>query len=86
RRLWIRNEAAHLATERGQARLRAFVESLPDLAFMIDRRGLFQEVYASNPQLLAAPRAQVLGRHLHEIFPASVAIGFLQVIHGVLDG
>ncbi|WP_018413231.1 sensor domain-containing protein [Methyloversatilis thermotolerans] len=67
-----------------EGRLRAFVNSLPDVAFMLDRQGRYIESYGSSRQLLAAPPDTLIGRTLDEVFPEEVSSRFLAVIRQAL--
>jgi PAS domain S-box-containing protein len=55
------------ALESSEARLTAFIAALPDLFFVLDREGVYREVYTSTPELLAAPGEEIIGKNAEEI-------------------
>lgn len=80
-----RQQRAHQALAASEARLRAFVSAIPGVSFLLDREGRYLEVSGSEQGLLAAPREQVLGRTIEEIFEPAQAQEFVSLIHRVLD-
>lgn len=77
-------EAALVESE---ARLRAFGNALPDIAFILDEHGRYIEVLA-QPQkegLLYAETLALKGRLLHEVLPGPDADLFLGVIRRTLE-
>jgi diguanylate cyclase (GGDEF)-like protein/PAS domain S-box-containing protein len=68
---------------KSEARLRAFVDSLPEAAFMLDRHGRYLESFGRSPVLAAAPET-LIGRTLDEIFPADVSSRLVAVIRQAL--
>lgn len=67
-----------------ESRLRAFVDSLPEVAFMLDRHGRYIESFGNAGALLAAPAETLVGRTVEEVFPADVSSRFLAVIRQAL--
>jgi diguanylate cyclase (GGDEF)-like protein/PAS domain S-box-containing protein len=81
-----RRETALAALIESEARVRAFVDSLPEVAFMLDRHGRYIESYGASDALAATTSAETLvGRSLDELFPAEVSARFLAVIGDALD-
>lgn len=68
-----------------EARLRAFMDALPDVAFVLDSEGRYVEVLTPNSPLLYLPARQVEGRLLIEILPEDLAALFLEVIAKALS-
>ena len=64
--------------------MRAFVEALPGLAFILDEDGRYVEVFATQEQLLPSSASQLKGRRLHEVLPQERADQFLSVIRRTL--
>lgn len=64
---------AQAALSASESRLRATVAALPDLLFLFDAQYRFLDVWASRPDLLLAPRDQVLGRSVDELLPPALA-------------
>ena len=73
----LRDLERHRATERAlaasEARLRAITAAIPDLVFVVDEDGRYLEVITRQDELLAAPRAQVVGRRFEDVLPAGPA-------------
>jgi diguanylate cyclase (GGDEF)-like protein/PAS domain S-box-containing protein len=67
-----------------ESRLRAFADSLPEIAFLMDRNGRYLESFGSASALLAAPPDTLVGRTLDEVFPAETSSRFLAVIRQAL--
>lgn len=51
----------------------AILAAMPDLIFELDADGYYHNVWASNPQELAASKTQLLGRTVFEILPTEAA-------------
>ncbi|MEY2892921.1 MAG: hypothetical protein RJA98_2829 [Pseudomonadota bacterium] len=66
-------QLAQGALSASEARLRATVAALPDLLFLFNREHCFVDLWASRPELLIAPREQVLGRSVDELLPPGLA-------------
>ncbi len=78
--------AQALANER--ARFQALVSALPDLTFVVDAAGRFQEIFAAdNEAPHFASREAVLGRTFHEVLPPELAERFLAFVrHSIETG
>lgn len=55
-----------------EAKTRTLLESLPDLLFVLDRAGTYLEVYASKPEKLLRPAAELRGHNIFEFLPDDV--------------
>ena len=73
------------ALRESEARLRAFANALPDLAFVLDQHGRYIEVLTTQEHLLYREAEQIKGRLLHEVLPQTVADRFLAMIHQTLN-
>lgn len=71
--------------DRSDARLRALLNVMPDLAFLLDRDGRYVDVLAGTEELFAKPASEVLGRTVHEVLPADVAQACVEVIGAAID-
>ena len=80
RRAHRQREAAVDKLKAREAQLRAFAEALPDLAFRMDARGRYLDIYGNNLPLLGRPADELIGRHLDDLFPADMAERFLGVL------
>ena len=54
-------------------RMRATLEALPDLLFVLDRAGRICDFHAPNPERLYVPPEKFLGRTMNEVLPESAA-------------
>ncbi len=76
------------AATRLQARedeLRALIAAMSDLIIVLDREGRYLRIAPSGAGLLHRPAEELLGRRLHDVFPAAQADTFLRTIHQALD-
>jgi two-component system sporulation sensor kinase A len=73
------------ALRESEARLRAFANALPDLAFVLDQHGRYIEVLTTQEHLLYREAEQLKGYLLHEVLPQTVADRFLAMIHQTLN-
>ena len=73
------------ALRESEARLRAFADALPDLAFVLDQHGRYIEVLTTQEHLLYREAEQLKGRLLHEVLPQTVANRFLAMIRQTLN-
>ena len=55
------------------ARLKATLDALPDLLFVLDRAGRIVDYHAPNPDRLYKPPEQFLGRTMNEVLPEPAA-------------
>lgn len=78
----VQQRSAALAASEG--RLRAFIDALPDVAFVLDGQGRYVEILTPGSPLLYRPAAELKGRRLDEIFPAEIANRFQAVVHAAL--
>ncbi|MBI4996687.1 MAG: response regulator [Rhodocyclales bacterium] len=60
--------------------LSATLQAIPDLLFDLDDHGTYCNVWAKNPDLLAAQREALLGRTVGEMLPADAAAAVMAVI------
>jgi len=51
----------------------AILSAMPDLMFELDADGYYHDIWASNPQELAATKKQLLGRTVSEMLPPEAA-------------
>lgn len=67
-----------------ESRLRAFVDSLPEAAFMLDKEGRFIEAFGNGQGLFADAPGALAGRTLDDVFPAELGSRFLAVVQQAL--
>ena len=67
-----------------EAQLTAFAQAVPDLAFRMDAEGHYLDIYGNNLPLLGRAPSELLGRRLHDLFPAEMAERFMAVLRQAL--
>ncbi len=73
--------APPLQPQEAQNRLKATLEALPDILFVLDRDKRILDFHAPHPELLYVPPGQFLGRTMEEVLPSSAAA----ILTGALD-
>ncbi len=81
----LQRQMAEQALQEREARMRAILHALPDVVFLVDREGRFQDCYSNDPNLLTMAPEQFVGRSLSELFPEEVAEPALEAIRRALD-
>jgi PAS domain S-box-containing protein len=66
-------------------RVRAIVNALPDLLFVIDRDGRYVEIVTENPRLLFREAHDMLGRTFDEVLPRPTAALLLDTVRKTVD-
>ncbi|GGX84215.1 hypothetical protein GCM10007160_09320 [Litchfieldella qijiaojingensis] len=56
------------------------INAIPDVLFEVDRDGRYLNVWTKNPELLAAPKEELLGKTVHEVLPPEQAVDALKAI------
>lgn len=77
-----RAEAARLHSE---ARLRAFLNALDDLAFEFNEHGVYLSVWTRNDNLLLVPRHEIVGRTLHDLHGPEAGARYLAILNRVIQ-
>lgn len=67
-----------------EGRLRAFIDALPDTAFVVDRNGRYLEIFASKENDIALRFQQLKGKTLREVWPPDVASVFQEAVNDTL--
>lgn len=65
--------------------LNSLLSALPDLLFVIDKDGVFREIYAPDESQLAVPKALALGRRMDECLPPRFAEQAMRAVQFVLE-
>ncbi len=65
--------------------LRAFIQAIPDLPFILDENGKYIEVLVEKSDLLYREAGKLQGNLLHDVFPKEIADGFVDTIRRTLD-
>jgi PAS domain S-box-containing protein len=80
----IERKRAEDAVRASEKELRALFAAMRDVILVIDRDGRYLRVAPTSPDLLPLEASELVGRRLHEVFPAEQADRFLTVIRGTL--
>ncbi len=73
------------ALAQSEERLRAFVQALPDAAFVIDEDGTYLNVLAFDEPLLYRHAKDLEGKRLHDLFPREEADRYLAAIRKTIQ-
>jgi PAS domain S-box-containing protein len=65
--------------------LSALAGAISDVVVVLDRDGRYLDVVSRHGELLVRPANELLGRTIHDVFPAETADLFVRWIHHVLD-
>ncbi|MDQ3810529.1 MAG: PAS domain S-box protein, partial [Chloroflexota bacterium] len=76
--------AAEETLRASEAQLRALLSAMDDVILVLDRQGRYLDVAPTNPSRLYRPLDQLLGRTVHDVFPAADAATFLGWIEEAL--
>ncbi|MDQ3284850.1 MAG: PAS domain S-box protein, partial [Actinomycetota bacterium] len=68
-----------------EAELRALFEAMDDVILVLDSEGRYLSVAPTKPSLLYKPPERLVGKTLHEVFPAEQADMFLDHVRRVLE-
>ncbi|HSD84799.1 MAG TPA: GAF domain-containing protein [Anaerolineae bacterium] len=68
-----------------EAQLRALITAMSDVILVLDAQGVYQQVAPTNPQALAAPPDQLLGKTLAQVLPPDTAAVCLSAIQRALQ-
>jgi PAS domain S-box-containing protein len=69
---------------KSEKKLRSILESSPDLIFILNKDGVYKEVYTINENLLAAPKEQLIGKKIDLFFSKEDASAIRETIADVL--
>jgi PAS domain S-box-containing protein len=65
------------ARKQAEATHRAVLRALPDWIFVMSASGVFLDFHVKDPDRLAAPPSEFLGKHLRQVLPPDLAEGLL---------
>ena len=66
-------------------RLNAIIEAIPDLIFVIDKKGTYLEVFASQQEKLLIKPERIVGSTLNQAFDEKKTAMFLEKIHEAIE-
>ena len=78
-------QQAHQVTKEIKDSLSATLQAIPDLMFEFDTQGRYVEVFASQEQLLADQRADMLGKPVSDVLPPDAAQTVMDAITGAVQ-
>lgn len=61
------------SAQTNEARLRALVDSIPDLIFVFDETGHFEFVHAADQSQLLLPTEEIIGVHYRDVLPKALS-------------
>lgn len=77
---------AETALRESESRYRAFTQAIPDLMFLLDRAGTYQDFHAPYKGILVNPPEEIIGQTLWELLPPNVAAKIEQRLQAVFSG
>jgi len=80
----FQNASLYVATEASAARNRALLQTVPDMMFVFDAAGIFQDFKAEAGQELLVPPELFLGKPLGTVLPPQIAEPTLKYLKQVL--
>jgi len=78
-------EQARAVAEESAAEQAALFTAITEVFFVLGRDGRYHKIAPANDELLAMPRAEMLGKRVHEVLPAATAALALSAISKALD-
>ncbi len=69
-----------------ERRLSAFVEALPNLAFILDESGEYLEVMVTNPALLRGTTEELIGKNVEDLLSPEEAAKILDAVQQAIQG
>ncbi|MDP0501318.1 MAG: ATP-binding protein [Verrucomicrobiota bacterium JB022] len=79
----VKNREDHVRIN--EERLRGFIEAMPDLAFVVDERGVYQEVFVPRTGFFRERAARLKGLRMYDIYPQDTCDQFMRVVHRALE-
>ncbi|WP_460539362.1 response regulator [Echinicola sediminis] len=70
---------------KSEDRLRAVLNSLPDIIFIYDHEGIFQDYYVQNQELLLMPPKDSIGKHISDVIPAPENTKLIKAFNKALE-
>lgn len=68
----------------GENRIKAFVSSMPELAFIFDENGTCHEIYTNDESQLYTKKENVIGKAVHDVIPGDLGLKFFELIKRVI--
>lgn len=85
----IRSKIKELEIARDKAieseeKIKAFVSSMPELAFIFDENGICHEIYTNDESQLYTKKENVIGKAVHDVIPGDLGLKFFELIKRVI--
>ena len=74
----VADRTAELAAS--ENRVRAIVNALPDLVFVLDLEGRYLEIVTADERKMYRAGSELLGKRVHDVLPAPVAASFVTAV------
>ncbi len=86
-RKWLQSQKlqSERALRDSEARLRAFAQALPDLAFILDEDGRYIQILSTREHLLYTFGERLIGRLVEEVLPQGIADRIRHTIHRTIE-
>jgi len=79
-----RNNAVE-ALRQSEGKIRTIIETIPDLVFILDRKGVFVDYLSAEGYKTYYSREYFIGKCVYDIFPLEIAKGFKKSIESVIE-
>ena len=79
------SKLAQAALAQSEMRLRALVESIDEVVFEFDGEGTYLNIWSDNEDLLARPKAELLGRRVMDVLDEEIGRPFLEIVQHVMS-
>jgi PAS domain S-box-containing protein len=80
----VAERTAELAAS--ENRVRAIVNALPDLVFVLDAEGRYLEIVTADERRLYRAQSELIGRCVHDVLPEPVAAAFVAAADRTIEG
>ena len=68
-----------------EAHLRAMVSAIPDLMFIVDRKGVYLDFHSNDPALLLGEPEEIIGKTIHDFLSAEDAEAHLHAFYVTVE-
>jgi formate hydrogenlyase transcriptional activator len=79
----VADRTAELA--RSESRMRAIVNALPDIVFVLDRDGRYEQIVTKDHHRLIGRPSDLLGKCVHDVLPEPVATPLVDLIRRTIE-
>jgi len=82
----ITSEINHLKIiEENEKRLKSLIDTIPDILFILDRKGKYIDVHTPKEELLVKPKNELIGNYIHQFLDEDITNKYLEVINSTID-